>query len=678
MTDIGFNYVPDNQRVPGVYPEVEGDIPGQPPQWTLMVGQSLNTTSSVPVMVSSVANAVRRFGAGSMLASMVERYLASDPNGTLWVLPLNNFNNLNATVGATNASANITTVLGSNIAPGAGIAATGIATGAIVGNINATTGVAPLLAPSNAITTGTSTVAINGTGDGSVAGSGVGTTASSNAITGLPTNAAITNGMTITGTNIPANSFVWNYDPVHGTALLYIASPFTGTTNPALPVLLSSTSHGVKAVGSIDFGSAAPNEDGVLYIYIAGRLVALPVANGQATTAIAINAAAAINGYFDANDLGLKKKQRNFLGVAMPVTASVTSGSTAVTLTANHPGSFGNTIDVQLNYYGTSGQQETPGGMTVTVTAMKGGALDPDTSGLDSILGDTQYDFIVNPYTTVTGLNDFQTLMSDSTGRWSPLRKVYGHVFSAVPFGANGSNAATFGTSRNDRHATIVAYEDSSAAAAYDVAAAYCGAFAAGSRVDPARPTQTLAVVDILAPHRHQRFSAATRQTLLGCGLALMDYNPDYTCKILRAVTTYQLDANGTPDIAYRDTETLYTLMAVVRQMTEDWGAAFPRAKILDDDTAFGPGSSFTAGLPDQAIVTIKSGKAVLVASYARMATGKGQSVWLTDMDSFKENLVLQRNSSDPTRLDALLPVVLASGLRVTAMKVDFALQGNA
>ena len=44
---------------------------------------------------------------------------------------------------------------------------------------------------------------------------------------------------------------------------------------------------------------------------------------------IAINAAAAINGYFDANDLGLKKKQRNFLGVAMPVDETVTMVSTS-------------------------------------------------------------------------------------------------------------------------------------------------------------------------------------------------------------------------------------------------------------------------------------------------------------------------------------------------------------
>jgi phage tail sheath gpL-like len=674
MTDIGFNYVPDNQRVPGVYPEVEGDIPGQPPQWTLMIGQAINSVSSVPLMISSVAAAVRRFGAGSMLASMVERYLASDPNGTLWVLALNNFASETSTLGVTSANSAFTSTPAANILNGMTVTGTGIPANAILWSVSPTTGAGTFYGPVNA--TGTLTSATVG----GVINVAVTVTSGSSVIV-VP--AGTPNGATISGTGIPTGSIAWNVHS-NGNATLYGPVSFTGSTNTALPVTLGGTNGGLQATGSIDFGYQTPSEDGVLYIYIAGRMVAVPVANGSSTQTIATAVAASINGYFDANDLGLKKKQRNFLGVSMPVTAAAVSYAIGeniayrVTLTAIQGGYFGNAIDVQLNYYGTSGQQETPDGMTVSVTAMSGGALDPDLSGLDGVLGDTQYDFIVNPYTSTPALNAFQTLLSDSTGRWSPLRKVYGHVFSAAPFGANGTNAATFGTSRNDRHMTLVAYENSSATAAYDVASAYCGAFAAGSRVDPARPTQTLAVVDILAPHRHQRFSAATRQTLLGCGLALMDYNPDYTCKILRAVTTYQTDENGTPDIAYRDTETLYTLMAVVRQMTEDWGAAFPRAKILDDDTAFGPGSSFTAGLPDQAIVTIKSGKAVLVASYARMATGKGQSVWLTDLDSFKENLVLQRNSMDPTRLDALLPVVLASGLRVTAMKVDFALQGNA
>ena len=74
--------------------------------------------------------------------------------------------------------------------------------------------------------------------------------------------------------------------------------------------------------------------------------------------------------------------------------------------------------------------------------------------------------------------------------------------------------------------------------------------------------------------------------------------------------------------------------------------------------------------------MTIKSGKATLVASYSRMAPGNsGQSIWLDDVASFKDGLILQRNTQDPTRLDALLPITLASGLRVTAMKFDFSLQ---
>ena len=594
MADIGFNNVPSNQRIPGVYPEVEGDIPGQPRQWTLMVGQTVISQPAVPVKVSSVANAVRRFGAGSMLASMVERYLASDPNGTLWVLPLQDF-------GSTYS---------------------------------------------------------------------VGMTSGSAAITGLPPGLA--NGMSISGAGITTGNALTSYNSGAGTASLTIGT-FSGTTGSVSVNIKDAP----RATGVIDF-THTPNEDGVIYLYIAGRLVTVPVSANQAAADIATATSAAINGYLDANDLGFKRQQRNFRGVGMPVTASLdVAHATKVYLTANNSGACGNTIDIQLNYYGTSGQQEIPDGLTVAITAMSGGSVDPLTNGLDTLLGDVQYDYIVQPYTTTTALNDFQSLMSDSTGRWSPLRRVYGHVFTAANFAPNGSNAVTFGTARNDPHMTVVGYEATAPMPPYDVAAAYAGAFAASSRIDPARPTQTLAIADILAPHRHQRFSNATRQTLLGSGLALMDYDPDYTCKILRAVTTYQLDPNGTPDISYRDTETLYTLMAVVRQMTADWGAAFPRAKILDDDVAFGPGSSFNAGLPDQPIVTIKSGKAVLSASYSRMASGKGQAVWLTDVSSFTSGLILQRNSSDPTRLDALLPIVLASGLRVTAMKVDFALQAS-
>jgi phage tail sheath gpL-like len=591
MTDIGFTNVPANQRIPGIYPEVHGDIPSQPPQSTLIIGQTLKSQPAVPVAVSSVANAVKQFGQNSMLASMVERYLANDPGGNLWCLPL-------------------TDVVVSTTA---------------------------------------------------------GFTAASAAITGLPAT-GIANGMTIVGQGVPIGAQIASYSSGAGTATLS-AGTFTGSTGTI------SVTIGTYAQATIDF-THTPNEDGTIWIYIAGRSVAIPVTNNMAPADIATNAVAAINKYYDANDLGLKKQQRNFLGVAMPVAAFVVPGhTTRVGLVAYNAGSCGNFIDVQLNYYGTTGQQDIPVGLTVAITAMAGGSVDPDTSVIAGLLADEPYDFIVQPYTTTQALNDFQTMMLDSTGRWAPQRKVYGHVFSAAQFGTDGTAAQTFGVARNDQHMTVWCYENTAPMPPYDVAAAATGAFAAASRVDPARPCQTLGVTGILAPHRTHRFAYNTRQALLGCGLALLDYNPDYTVKLMRAITTYQTDANGTPDISYRDTETLYTLMAVVRQMVGDWGAAFPRAKIVDDGVAFGPGSSFTAGLPDQPIVTLKSGKAVLIASYSRMASGNGQAVWLSNVALFQQNLVLQRNSQDPTRLDALMPITLASGLRVTAMKIDFALQ---
>ena len=336
MTDIGFNYVPDNQRVPGVYPEVEGDIPGQPPQWTLMIGQSLNTASSVPVMISSVAAAVRRFGAGSMLASMVERYLGSDPNGTLWVLALNNFASETSTLGVTSANSAFTSTPAANIVNGMTVTGTGIPANAILWSINPTTGAGAFYGPVNA------TGALTSATVGGVINVAVTVTSGSSVIV-VPAGTA--NGATISGTGIPTGSIAWN---VHnnGNATLYGPVSYTGSTNTALPVTLGGTNGGLQATGSIDFGYQSPSEDGVLYIYIAGRMVAVPVANGSSTQTIATAVAAAINGYFDANDLGLKKKQRNFLGVSMPVTAAAVSYAIGeniayrVTLTAIQGGYF--------------------------------------------------------------------------------------------------------------------------------------------------------------------------------------------------------------------------------------------------------------------------------------------------------------------------------------------------
>ena len=47
------------------------------------------------------------------------------------------------------------------------------------------------------------------------------------------------------------------------------------------------------------------------------------------------------------------------------------------------------------------------------------------------------------------------------------------------------------------------------------------------------------------------------------------------------------------------------------------------------------------------------------------------------DADAFKSTLVVERNATDPNRLDFALPLDLVNQLRVMAARIDFALAGS-
>lgn len=418
---------------------------------------------------------------------------------------------------------------------------------------------------------------------------------------------------------------------------------------------LADDGAGVAAIGSLSFTGPA-TAAGTLALYIAGQAVPVAVTSGMTATQLATAVIAAINGWKSAN------------GVALPVTAAV-DGTHAyqVNLTANNKGTHGNSIDLRLNYFGAQGGEATPVGITLAITAMATGATDPSLAGLDAILGDTNYDFIAHPWSTTAQLNSLQTLMA---GRWAFNRQVYGHTWGAkMDADATGATNLTFGATRNDPHAEVTSYEPAPSAP-WVVAAGFMAAGALALRADPNRPIQTLGITGPLPPPVTARYTWATKNALLAAGMALMDYNADGTCKILRAVTTYQKNPAGVPDASYRDTETLYGLMYFIRRMKAAVSIAYPRAKLADDGTNFGAGVTFTKGLADQPIATPNGVRAVLVAEYDRMVT----EGLVEDTATFALGLRVQRNSEDDSRLDILLDPIIVSGLRVVAAAVRFSL----
>lgn len=92
---ISFNQVPQNIRVPFVAVEFSNERANQgltaQPYTSLLIGQKLTAgtaTSNLAVRVTSDEEAIRLFGAGSMLAEMVKAYRAIDTFTSLYCLPL--------------------------------------------------------------------------------------------------------------------------------------------------------------------------------------------------------------------------------------------------------------------------------------------------------------------------------------------------------------------------------------------------------------------------------------------------------------------------------------------------------------------------------------------------------------------------------------------------------------
>lgn len=89
---ITFNDIPQALRYPGAYIEIDGSqagLGGDLPM-VLLVGQKLATGTAPAgevVLVSGVADAAEKAGAGSMLAQMAAAYRGADPTFDLYLLP---------------------------------------------------------------------------------------------------------------------------------------------------------------------------------------------------------------------------------------------------------------------------------------------------------------------------------------------------------------------------------------------------------------------------------------------------------------------------------------------------------------------------------------------------------------------------------------------------------------
>src|SRR5215467_3201818 len=265
------------------------------------------------------------------------------------------------------------------------------------------------------------------------------------------------------------------------------------------------------------------------------------------------------------------------------------------------------------------------------------------------------------PYTDASSLAAWdQEYGFTDTGRWGWQPQLFGHVLSAK----RGSYSAllTFGETQNSAVESIMGVETGSPSPVFEWAAAYAAKAQRALINDPARPLQSLSLNQIKLAAVNQRFYFPELNSLASTGIAIQKLGADNQPMIAREQTTYQLNLYGQSDDAYELVTTLATLAKLLRNQKNAITSKFPRMKLADDGTKFGPG---------QAIVTPGIIKAELVNEY-QMDMWNGL---VENLRAFKANLIVERDSDNPNRVNVLYPPDLINQLRVFAVLAQFRLQ---
>jgi len=395
-----------------------------------------------------------------------------------------------------------------------------------------------------------------------------------------------------------------------------------------------------KATGKVTLAGTA-TAAGSVKAYIGGERVVVNVAVGDTAATVITNLKAEI----DANHTDLAVKS----------TALVAD----LNLECLTVGEEGDRLDLRWNFFDG---EETPAGLTDSFTAMSGGGANPDiSSGSPSVidvLGDDWYQIWCVAFTDSANLVTVDVELERRFGPTTQIDGVSLHFLDDTQ-----ANLVTKGAATNSKQFSIMGMKgvptwgpEVAAAAAGQVGASLI----AGNGAE-ARPFQTLPLKGVLAPKVEDRFTFSENDILLKNGIATLQVRSDGTVAIQRMIMNYQKDSFGSPDTAFLDANTRFTLMFLRFDFRNTILGKFPRSKLADDGTKIGPG---------QAVITPKVGRGEAISKFREW-----EELGLVEgFDQFKNDLIVERNSGDPNRLDFFLPPDLVNQFRVGGVKLAFLL----
>lgn len=316
------------------------------------------------------------------------------------------------------------------------------------------------------------------------------------------------------------------------------------------------------------------------------------------------------------------------------VSGQYQSESSQLALSANTKGEWGNGITLSANTSVT--------GLTLTITPMANGETDPDIQpALDAVFA-AGHNILICPFSTNAALAALSQHLTQ-TGNAMEQRGAVGCAGWTGSLGSGTSLASQVNSGR----ISLAWYRGSVRLPA--ILAAVYGAVMAGEE-DPARPLNALPLNGMDVVEMSQRESRNEQENALHNGLTPIEVGPGNTVQIVRAISTYTVNAQGVEDPSLLDITSIRTLDYTRKACRERISLRFPREKLSTRTP-----SKVKSELYD---VLIKLEEAEILENVA----------------ANQNKLVVQKNSKDPNRLDSIIPADVVNGLHVFAGRIDMIL----
>lgn len=382
-------------------------------------------------------------------------------------------------------------------------------------------------------------------------------------------------------------------------------------------IALDDAPAGIAANGAVSLSGPA-SASGNFTLYVGGVAVTVAVASADTAASIAADLVAQIANQPD-----------------LPVVATLDANNSAkVNLAAKNKGLAGNSLTLSV--------LSQTSGVSATVTPMAGGLSDPDiTPALTAVFG-AGHDILITPFATQPSLTALRTY----------LDKVSGPMEQRGALGVAGwpgslSTGTTLAGSINAGRITL-GWHNGSVCPPWQLAAAYGAVIA--SETDPARPLNTLALTGLDVTDSSLRPGRTDQETALNNGVSPFEVGAGDVVQIVRAISTYTVDAQGIADPSLLDITTIRTLDYMRKAWRQRIALRFPRDKLTPRTPA-------------------KVRSELLDVAY------KAEELEIIEnVDANKAGFIVEADLQNTGQLNARLPCNVVPGLHVFAGVIDLIL----